>query len=59
MRKTIEKLLRELKEELGIKEEVKVRLKRFKLKVASVSLTGKVIYLPELRTYKESYRRRA
>jgi len=45
MKEKIEKLLKELKEELGIKEEVKVRLKRFKFKVASVSLSKRVIYL--------------
>jgi len=45
MKGEVESILRELKKRLNIEDEVKVELKRFKRKLASVSLTRKVIYL--------------
>ncbi len=45
MKEKLEELVRELKEEIGIEGEVKVKLKKFKIKLASVSLSKKVIYI--------------
>ena len=43
--KEINAILRRLKAKIGVKGNIKVRLKPFKRKVASVSLNRKVIYL--------------
>jgi len=45
MKERVENILKELKRKLNIEEEVDVKLKSFKRKLASVSLTKKVIYL--------------
>ncbi|AAC07959.1 M48 metallopeptidase family protein [Aquifex aeolicus] len=45
MKERVENLLKELKERLGIEREVKIELKRFKRKLAPVSLTKRVIYI--------------
>jgi predicted metal-dependent hydrolase len=44
-REEVKNLVQKLKTQLGITEKVKVRLKPYKGKVASISLTQKVIYL--------------
>lgn len=45
MTEKLEEIVRELKSKIGIEEDVGIKLKKFKLKLASVSLSKKVIYI--------------
>lgn len=47
-KKRLEKILNELKEKIGLEEKIQIRFKKFKRKIASISLTKKVIYLNSL-----------
>ena len=45
MKEKLEKLVKELSDEIGIEGGVKIKLKKFKTKLASVSLSKRVIYI--------------